>query len=416
MTTANHAEDSQVILLLCSTLGLPRSADADKPLSKSEWNTVARAIDASEFKRPAAVLGLSAADLARGLRLPIDLSERITKLLDRGAQLAIERDRLAGLGIWTLTRADEQYPRSLKERLRRLAPPVLFGAGPIETLSRQLVAVVGSRDIDQAGTTFARTLGERCAKSGLAVISGAARGADRAAMNGALEGGGYAAGVLAESLEQTIRQRETRTFVLQGCLTVLTPAHPAARFSAGGAMGRNKLIYALSSWAVVDSAALETGGTWAGAIENLDAQWTPLFVRDDGAAPEGNRQLLARGGRPFALHAIHGSLADWFEQYRSVSPGSEASLLPESSPAPYGSNNEAGASNEDLFEELWPRFADFLRQPRTPEEFAAAYQLDHAQAKTWLTRAVTEGKATKLARPLRYHAAVSQTGQKDLFS
>lgn len=379
MTTANLTEDSQVILLLCSTLGLPRSADADTPLSKSEWNDVARAIDGSDFKRPAAVLGLGAAELARGLRLPLDLSERIAKLLDRGAQLAIERERLAGLGIWTLTRADDPYPRSFKERLRNLAPPVLFGAGPIETLSRQGVAVVGSRDVDEDGMAFARTLGERCAASGLAVISGAARGVDRAAMNGALEGGGRATGVLAESLEQTIRQRETRTFVLQGGLTLLTPAHPAARFSVGGAMGRNKLIYALSSWAVVVSTGLEKGGTWAGAIENLQAQWVPLFVRDDDAASEGNRRLVTRGGRPFTLPSIPGSLADWFEQHGSASLDGQASLVRESAAAQYSS--EAGSSAEDLFEELWPRFAKFLRQPRTPVAFAAAYRLDRAQAK-----------------------------------
>ena len=63
-------------------------------------------------------------------------------------------------------------------------------------------------------------------------------------------------------------------------------------------MARNKLIYALSDAAVIAASAAGTGGTWAGAVEALDARWLPVFVRVGDDIPAGNRQLLDRGALP----------------------------------------------------------------------------------------------------------------------
>jgi predicted Rossmann fold nucleotide-binding protein DprA/Smf involved in DNA uptake len=59
------------------------------------------------------------------------------------------------------------------------------------------VGVVGSRDISTVGSRVAREIAQTAVKSGLPVVSGAARGIDRDAMNGALEVGGQVVGVLA---------------------------------------------------------------------------------------------------------------------------------------------------------------------------------------------------------------------------
>ena len=49
-----------------------------------------------------------------------------------------------------------------------------------------------------------------------------------------------------------------------------------------------------------------TGGTWAGAVENLKAQWVPLYVRaaDDS---DGARGLIAQGGVPLSREDIEAS-------------------------------------------------------------------------------------------------------------
>lgn len=308
MSPATVSSDSQVILLLCTQLALARRESELNPLSRSEWNEVARAIDASSLKRPGALLGAAAASLAVDLNITPVLAERISALLARGGQLAIELERLASLGIWALTRADPLYPSRLKARLKGHAPPVFFGAGPPETLNDRGIAIVGSRDVDATGNAFASELGRLCARSRVSVFSRGARGVDKLAVDGAVEQGGQALAVLADSLQDSLRRKELRDPILSGRLTLVTASSPDARFTVAAAMGRNKVIYALSSAAVVVSAALETGGTWAGALENLRAGWVPLFVRDGRDVPEGNRELIKQGGRALRLEELESGL------------------------------------------------------------------------------------------------------------
>src|ERR1043166_5666351 len=127
------------------------------------------------------------------------------------------------------------------------------------------------------------------------LVSGGARGTDRLAMEGALEAGGTAFGVLADSLERTIRQENVRRFIEEDRLVLLTPYAPKAGFSVGAAMGRNKMIYGLAESAVVVSSDFNKGGTWAGAVEALKAGWCPVFVRRGTGTPSGNRELLKKG-------------------------------------------------------------------------------------------------------------------------
>jgi predicted Rossmann fold nucleotide-binding protein DprA/Smf involved in DNA uptake len=173
-------------------------------------------------------------------------------------------------------------------------------------------------------------------------------------------------------------------------------------------MGRNKLIYALSSAAVVVSSGFDTGGTWAGAIENLRAGWVPLFVRDDQDVPAGNRELIKQGGRSIKLEDLESNLDALFD-----APGvaQQASLVREAG-ASYAADDRAPASSADdatenvqaadLFPSMWPRLAAFLLKPRTEAEVADAFDLQKVQAKAWLQRAIDQGLVRKLSKPTRF--------------
>src|ERR1017187_7932398 len=317
-------DDGLVLMALCSAFALPEGAAADgtAPFTLSEWNKLARQIHDSPLKQPAALQGRTAADLARELAIPADDAERIVRLLDRSGRLALEVEGLFSRGLWVVTRADEQYPAKLRDTLKHQAPTVLFGAGSIELLRRGGVAVIGSRNIDAAGTAFAQEVGRKAAAARIPVISGGARGTDRLAMGGALEAGGTAFGVLADSLERTVRQPDLRQLLLDGQLVLLTPYAPTAGFSVGAAMGRNKVIYGLADFAVVVSSDYQTGGTWAGAAEALKAGWCPVFARDGANVPKGNRELLKLGAAPLTesdLKATN-SLADWLRDHARTKP------------------------------------------------------------------------------------------------
>ncbi len=302
MTISSRANaDEQVTLLLCSQLGLNRASvnPGDQPLSLREWNAFVRQVVASPVKDPGALLGKTAGELSAELNLSEQLASRVHRLLGRAGAMAIELERLSSRGIRYLTRYSEQYPLELQRRLRDSAPPVLFYAGDLALCEGNTLAIVGSRDISPQLEDTTRRISQWAARDDVTIVSGAARGADRIAMSGALDTGGKAVGVLADSLETAIRDPGSREMISTGRLLLLTPYHPAARFTIGSAMGRNKIVYGLSRWALVVSAAKEQGGTWAGAVECLRAGWTSVLVLTGSGTPEGNTALLTKGAFPF---------------------------------------------------------------------------------------------------------------------
>lgn len=311
----NITPDSQAILLLCSHLGLS-SEPASAPLNRREWNSLARKIQTSPLKRPRGLLGLDMAELQKELDLNGSEVARLTELLQRNEALTNELQRLADLGIYVLTRADAEYPQRYRERLKESAPMVLFYAGEAALLGQPGIAVVGSRHLDQAGEECATFVGNACGLSGLVLYSGGAKGVDTISMNAALEVRGTAVGILAHSLEKTIRAPELRSALSHGDLCLITPYSPNAGFSVGAAMGRNKLIYTLADYAIVVASDANKGGTWSGATETLKAGWVPVFVLEHTAMPDGNRQLIEKGAtafpHPFPEH--YSKLADWLRE------------------------------------------------------------------------------------------------------
>lgn len=289
--------DSQVMILLCSHLGLPSDPDP-APYTLRDWNPLARKLQEVSL-RPAGLLDLAEPDLVALLSLSNEEAGKIYRLLERRGTLAIELERLESLGIRVFTRADECYPLRYRQRLKDGAPAVLFYAGNLDLLGQPGIAVVGSRNVDQVGQDCAAYIGNACAWSGLVLYSGGAKGVDSISMQSALAGRGTAVGILADSLEKAIRAPETRAALMRGDLCLATPFSPNAGFSVGTAMGRNKLIYSLADFAVVAASDVEKGGTWAGSTEAMKAGWVPVFILEYPDMPEGNRALLKKGGIPF---------------------------------------------------------------------------------------------------------------------
>ncbi len=79
-----------------------------------------------------------------------------------------------------------------------------------------------------------------------------------------------------------------------------SPFAPDTPFQAGNAMGRNKIIYALSRVTFVASSDKGSGGTWAGAKEALDKRYAPVAVWAGKGARDGNEELARRGATPVA--------------------------------------------------------------------------------------------------------------------
>lgn len=309
---ADLSPNAQAILLLTAPLlagrpsgrsGRPRAGARDarskpKPLSAAEYRDFARQLRAVQ-REPADLLGTDATETLRACGTNLDL-ERIKRLLGRGFLLAQAVERWRARALWIMTRADPGYPQRLKVRLRENAPPVLYGCGDRRLLNGGGLAVVGSREVNEDLVKYAEDVGRLAAGAKLAIVSGGARGTDQAAMRGALEAGGWSVGVLANGLERAALNRGNRNFVMDGRLVMVCPYDPGARFLAGHAMQRNKLIYALSDAALVVNSDRGRGGTWAGATEQLDKlRFVPVYARADSERSEGLKGLLDRGAPPW---------------------------------------------------------------------------------------------------------------------
>ena len=292
--------NTKAILLLTAPLivGRGKSKEPADLLTPGEYTKLALYLQETG-RQPADLLE---ADINQvlGDRHHILDQNRLKRLLDRGFLLSQVIERWQTRAIWVISRTDDTYPQKLKVRLKKDSPIVLYGCGDREILNSGGLAVVGSRNVNDSLIEYTQEIGRLAAKARQTIVSGAARGIDRAAMSGALEAGGKVTGVLADSLEQTAMTREHRNLLLEGQLVLISPYDPNAGFNAGHAMQRNKVIYALADAALVVNADINKGGTWAGAIEQLEKlRLVPIYVRSTGEPSEGLEALKAKGAMPW---------------------------------------------------------------------------------------------------------------------
>ena len=227
-----------------------------------------------------------------------DDAARFRTLLDAVTALSFEEERLLDGGISLVSALDEQFPAGLRDRLGTACPPFLLVAGPIEWLSRPGLGVVGSRDASDEALAAARESAQLAVAHDWPVVSGLARGVDQVAMTGALDTGGVVLGVPAEGILKASRNTEVRRRVHDGELCIASPYAPNTPFRAGNAMGRNKIVYALSQVTFVVASDKDSGGTWAGAKEALDRNYAVVAVWSGPGAKDGNDALIRRGATP----------------------------------------------------------------------------------------------------------------------
>ncbi|MEX2184185.1 MAG: DNA-processing protein DprA [Chloroflexota bacterium] len=287
--------DSPPIIMLCTSLGEARGGAGEKPLGPVAYSKLAEALRQQALQGPRDLLRLSPGEIAGSFGVEDVVAAGFVRRLARGGQLAFELDRLRSRGVWVVTIADEAYPSRLRDRLGASAPPVLFASGPAGLLTGGGIAIVGSREADYASVAFAARLASAAARGGTLVVSGGARGVDAVSMRAAFDAGGSVVGMVPEGVERRLREASTRSAVADGQALLASPYHPAAGFSTGAAMGRNKLIYTLADVAVVVASAQGTGGTWAGAVEAMRGGWVPVLARADTDASAGINALIARG-------------------------------------------------------------------------------------------------------------------------
>lgn len=254
-------------LLLSSHLGEPHR----KPLTTAQLRVLVSRVRSSaknDVQRD-----MQPSDLV-ALGYGPEMAMRIWQLLNEEDVLDYYLRKGELLDCVPITRVTEYYPVHLRRRLGLDSPGVLWAKGDMTLLQQPMVALVGSRDLQEENRKFAAEVGRQAALQGYVLVSGNARGADRTAQDVCLAAGGCVISVVADELcLQPLRQN----------VLYLSEDGFEESFSAQRALSRNRVIHALGLKTFVAQSSLEIGGTWDGTVKNLRNRWSDVYCFRDGS-------------------------------------------------------------------------------------------------------------------------------------
>jgi DNA processing protein len=306
-----------------------------------------------------------------------------------------EADAIARAGARVVVKGGPGYPALLGEIPD--APPVLLVRGhwSDEDIGMPTVAVVGSRRSTAYGIEQAERLSGAMARSGLAVVSGGARGIDAAAHRGAMRGGGRTVVVLGSGLLMPYPPEHAELFdrvvdsggAVVSELPCRTPPAPE-QFPR-----RNRIISGLSLGVLVIEAGRKSGAliTARQAGEEHGREVMAVPGRIDSDASRGSLDLLKDGATLVTdpediLQALEhpawmvhrGVHADRFGPEREPGVGARERTRPEASvPTTVEADEPADAEAARLLRAL--------DGAMTPDELGAAAGLDSSTVRRVLT-------------------------------
>lgn len=153
------------------------------------------------------------------------------------------------------------YPARLKEIAD--PPAVLYYRGRLLPSDERSVAIVGTRSPTSYGKEAAAILSKGLAETGLAVVSGLARGIDGVAHRTALENGGRTIAVMGGGLDDVYPREHSGLFKqIQEQGAVVSELPLGVRPTSRSFPRRNRLISGISLGSVVIEAAEGSGARW----------------------------------------------------------------------------------------------------------------------------------------------------------
>ena len=320
-------------------------------------------------------LWLSAAEIAAGrLQELISQYGSVSEIWDAfgrkgGPMFMHSRDAIDDLlgklerkNVHLLFQEDDEYP----EMLRSIQDPpyLLYYAGRISCLQQPMIGVVGTRRASRYGLEMASIIARGLADAGVCVVSGLARGIDRAAHEAVLSVQGKTIGVLGSGINVPYPAEHTQLLrEIAGGVGLILSEYPLdAEPIAFHFPHRNRIISGLSQGIVFVEGQIKSGGmhtVHAALMQGREVFAVPGQVGTAGA--EGPHAILREGAR------IITSAADLLDDLGLAKPES--------------SHKHSGAS----LNELQRRIVDALRvEPLHLQEIAEKTALQPDQLLTEL--------------------------------
>lgn len=222
----------------------------------------------AQFHTPAAVLAASPRELIKVPGIDKKLASNIAhhEGADTYADFQLKKVNKAGGRL--LTMWDGEFPDLLK---KIYDPPVLlYVTGKLVDTDRYALAVVGTRLPSRYGEQMAELISVECAKIGITVVSGLARGIDTVAHTATLHSGSRTLAVIGSGLDVPYPPENRKLLeAIADSGAVVTEFPMGTKPEASNFPRRNRIISGLSLGTVVVESA-EDGGAMITASTALD--------------------------------------------------------------------------------------------------------------------------------------------------
>src|SRR6266436_5246704 len=248
------------------------------------------------FGDATAILRASKQQLLQVRNIGAETAEAIAgweKNIDLGSELK----RISDFGCRIVSQADTAYP----ELLRQIYDPpiVLYVKGELLPKDKNAIAMVGSRMTTHYGIETARRLAYQLAYVGVTVVSGAARGIDTAAHQGALSAKGRTVAVLGTGINLVTPPENARLFEQIASNGALITQFPFNRPGDKQSFPiRNRIVAGMTLGTVVVEANLTSGAliTANFAVE-YGRQVFAVPGRIDSPQSKGCHDLIKKGAK-----------------------------------------------------------------------------------------------------------------------
>ena len=243
----------------------------------------------------------------------LEIISQIIALLSREGSMAFAFMELKKWGIEVLTKFDKNYPQTFIQELGSSAPALFYYAGNKELLKEKYIGFTGSRlkKTNTEDEAITQAWAHESVHQGYGIVSGGASGIDSFSTQVAIQFKKPFIEWLSDSLIRRLQINAISLALQNGNGLLLSEAIPTAPFNVGFAMARNKFIY-LTAHRVIAvkaeytiKAGKKTGGTWNGAVENLNSNYKKILVINNQLS-KGNQELISKGALPIPLYPDKG--------------------------------------------------------------------------------------------------------------
>ena len=294
------------------------------------------------YETPERILQCNHEELAAipniGEKRAVDIARQFSQL-DPEAEVR----RAAALQVEIITQADEAYPSSLRPLYN--APLALYVRGSLSAADARAVAVVGARAASTYGLNAADRLAYQMAQRGITVVSGLARGIDRAAHEGALKGRGRTLAVLGGAIDELYPPEHAELADRIASHGALISEYPLGQSAIRTTFPhRNRIISGLTMGTLVVESEAKGGSLYtAEAAMEQGRSVMALPGRVDLPGSKGPHGLIKRGAR--LVESVEDILAEFEFEWPNLNPPK-----PEADPRAVLPLNEA---EQSVVQALW---------------------------------------------------------------